>query len=478
MYSIVATSCANFPIVKQAAWLIGKIMEGLYWLFSQVGIENIGFCIIALTFIIKLAMLPLVIKQQKFSKVSAYMNPELQAIQRKYKDKRDQASMMKMQEETKAVYEKYGTTPTGSCLQLLIQMPILLALYAVIWNIPGYVPQVNKLYEPVTTVVIENKNYLSIVNDAIDKDYIEYNSFDNVVSISKLSKEKATTQLSKLSNKDWNKMTGAFEDTDEILKKFANAKLTDEQWDKLKKEIEEDDSEAREKSKKEYNQLVTNIRQGIEENSTELVAKNQEIADSIEKDRKKIDKTNAFLGMNLSQAPAEMMGLAILIPILSALFQWISVTITTKSQNQSMEDNPMASSMKVMNLTMPVMSGVLCFTLPAGLGLYWVCNSLFQIIQQVFVNMHLDKYDINDIIEVNVRKQNEARKKKGIPEAKAVRITERANTNVKNIEGKKKENEEKIKESTDYYNKKASKPGSLSAKANMVKLYDERNNKK
>ena len=66
-------------------------------------------------------MIPMTIKQQKFSRMSAVMNPEIQKIQKKYKNKKDQASMMKMQEETKLVYEKYGTSPTGGCLGSLIQ---------------------------------------------------------------------------------------------------------------------------------------------------------------------------------------------------------------------------------------------------------------------------------------------------------------------------------------------------------------------
>ena len=67
-------------------------------------------------------MMPLTIKQQKFSKLSAKMNPELQAIQAKYKNKKDNDSMMAMNEETQRVYKKYGVSPTGSCLQLIIQL--------------------------------------------------------------------------------------------------------------------------------------------------------------------------------------------------------------------------------------------------------------------------------------------------------------------------------------------------------------------
>ena len=134
-------------IIGPVAKLLGFIMQGIFWVLDKIGIPNIGLAIIIFTIVIYLALLPLTIKQQKFSKMSAIMNPELTAIQNKYKGKSDQDSMMKMQEETKAVYAKYGVSPSGSCLQLLIQMPILFALYRVIYAIPAYVPQVKAAYE-------------------------------------------------------------------------------------------------------------------------------------------------------------------------------------------------------------------------------------------------------------------------------------------------------------------------------------------
>ena len=54
--------------------------------------------------------------------------------------------MMKMNEETQAVYKKYGVSPTGSCVQLAIQMPILFALYRVIYNVPAYVTQIKDAF--------------------------------------------------------------------------------------------------------------------------------------------------------------------------------------------------------------------------------------------------------------------------------------------------------------------------------------------
>mgnify|MGYP001027087432 CR=1 FL=1 len=130
------------PIAK----VLGYILQALYSLLSNFGIENTGICIILFTFIVNALMLPMQIKQQKFSKMSAIMNPELQEIQKKYKNKKDQASQQKMSLETQAVYQKYGVSPASGCLPMLITFPILFALYRVIYNIPAYVPQIYDIY--------------------------------------------------------------------------------------------------------------------------------------------------------------------------------------------------------------------------------------------------------------------------------------------------------------------------------------------
>jgi len=96
------------PIAKLLGYIMNAIFNGL----AAIGIPNIGLTIILFTIVIYLCLMPLTIKQQKFSKLSAKMNPELQEIQAKYKNKKDNDSMAKMNEETKAVYAKYGTSPT------------------------------------------------------------------------------------------------------------------------------------------------------------------------------------------------------------------------------------------------------------------------------------------------------------------------------------------------------------------------------
>lgn len=124
--------------------LLGWILQGIDWtVFHTLGIHNIGLCIILFTIIIYALLIPLNAKQQKSSRLMSKINPELQEIQSKYKGKKDNDSMMKMNAETQAVYTKYGVSPFGGCLPLLISMPIMLALYGVIREIDKYVPNLS-----------------------------------------------------------------------------------------------------------------------------------------------------------------------------------------------------------------------------------------------------------------------------------------------------------------------------------------------
>lgn len=394
--------------------VLGIIMDALFRFTSMFGIMNIGLCIILFTLVIKLLMFPLTLKQQKSSKLMAVMQPELQAIQKKYKGKTDNESMMKMNVETKAVYEKYGTSMTGGCLQLLIQMPILFALYRVIYNIPAYVSGVKMYFENVVNALPANA-----------AETLTKFATDNKISMS---------------------MIGELTNSDKIIDLLY--KLNPVQW----KALEE---------------VFPAAQQVIHENAAQ------------------IEGMNSFLGINLATSPwtGFVPTLAWLIPILAGLTQWYSTKLMTSNQNMS-EDTPGASSMKMMNNTMPLMSAFFCFTFPAGIGIYWIASSFFQVIQQLGVNAYLSKVDMDEMIKKNVEKANAKRAKKGLPPAK---VNQNASVNLKNIQAAaQKEEEERakklaqtheiVKESTSYYNQDA-KPGSLAAKANMVQKYNEKHNK-
>ena len=296
-------------IIGPVATLLGYIMNAIFWVQSQIGIESIGLCIILFTIVIYMLLLPLTIKQQKFSRLQSKMNPELQAIQKKYKGKnQDQAAMMKMNEETQAVYQKYGVNPMGSCLQMIIQMPILFALYRVIWNIPAYVTSVKNYFVPLADALLTTSGAQDFMAGIAKSNAVTFNDM---------------TQLTLI----------------DVLYKFKP-----DNWSALLEQFPD------------LSSLITST-------------------------QKEVDRMNYFLGLNIADSPASIFQsaiaagsialiiAAILVPLLSALTQWLNTKLmSTQNDNSATTGNAqadtMASTMKTMNVMMPLMSAVFCFTLP------------------------------------------------------------------------------------------------------------------
>lgn len=202
-FMVILTQSTTF-IIGPVAKLLGYIMNWLFLGLDAIGIPNIGLAIIMFTLVTKLLMMPLTIKQMKFTKLSSVMQPELQAIQKKYKGKeKDQNAMLKMQDETKAVYEKYGTSPTGGCVQLLIQMPILFALYRVIQNIPAYVPKLKSLF----TGMLSAENGIMSVSGY---DNILKENFNQFANIDMSNTDRIIDVLNVFSTDNWNKLIELF----------------------------------------------------------------------------------------------------------------------------------------------------------------------------------------------------------------------------------------------------------------------------
>lgn len=459
---------SSIPIIGFCAKILGVVMRYLYLFLDKIGIANIGIAIILFTLIVKLLMFPLTLKQQKFSKLSNLMNPELQAIQKKYRNKRDNESMMKQQEEMNAVYKKYGTSPSGSCLQLLIQMPILFSLYYVISGIPAYVPEVKNIYEPISTVIVENYDNFNYMEDAYvtyiagkDEKIPEYvQSLKNVnAEFTSKTENKVIDVLARLQNKSWNDLDVVLKNGSKIIDELSA--VTDEQWKEMKDKIETD------AEKKEFDKFVESIKDGSEDEKAEF----EKDLVVIDKNKKKLDEINNFGPLNLSQSPLTLMGWALLIPVLSALTQWLSSFLMQLANKDAMQDNPMNSTMKSMNIIMPLISAVFCLQFPTGLGIYWVCSALFQAIQQFFINIYFNKVDINEIIQKNVEKQ------KNKKPSFTSRMMEAAYANETNNANKAKGNSiaSKAKINTSNIQNGNPKPGSMAEKANMVKKYNEKN---
>ncbi len=344
-------TAANWPIVGQICWVLGKVMNFIYTMLDNLLATDhglVGLSIIIYTIVVYTCMLPMTINQQRSMKMQAVIQPEVQAIQKKYRNKKDQASMLKQQEEIQQVYDKYGASMMGGCLPLLIQMPFLFALYPVIYNISAYVPNITE----------DANKFLTIPNMTISP----------------------------------SGMIGA----------------------------------------------VRN-------------------------------------GEDLGIAAGVVIATAIILPLLSGATQYGNIILSQNingSNKQMDQDNPMAGTMKTMNYTMPLFSVFMVFTLPTGIGVYWIVSAIVRSVQQIVINKSLSKMSVDDLIEKNKEKAEKKAKKRG---ERNERINAMAQTNTKSIKTSanyntltEKEREEKIARA-----QKNIKEGSLASKANMVKKFNE-----
>ncbi len=394
-------------IIGNIAKLFGFLMNGIFEVLNSIGIESIGLCIILFTVIVYTLLLPLTIKQQKFTRISAVMNPEIQKIQKKYQGKKDQASMTKMQEETNLVYQKYGTSPTGGCVSSLIQLPILFALWPVIQNIPAYVGKVKEAYMPLVEKILATKGFQTIMEEIGSAKPIQISpkSFDYTLP------NTIVDVLYKFQDSTWETLADKFPDL------------------------------------------------------TNLIAETQET----------VKNYNYFLGLNIAESPSSMIGaalktmsigliiVAILIPVLAGFTQWLNMKLmTSKQQRQQQEENAMVTQMNQTMKFMPLMSVVLCFSMPAGLGLYWITSAVVRTVQQVLINKALDKKSIDELVKANVEKAAKKNARKDAVDSKTVASMAQTSTKRKTTSNN----------NVDSYRQNA-KPGSLASKANMVSDYNK-----
>lgn len=126
-----------YPIKVAVAWIMVMIHNGLV----AIGVDSENglawvLSIVGLTIVIRIILIPLFFKQIKASRGMQIMQPELQALQKKYKGKTDPASRQAQQQEMMALYKKHGTNPFSSCMPILLQMPIFFALFRVLASLP------------------------------------------------------------------------------------------------------------------------------------------------------------------------------------------------------------------------------------------------------------------------------------------------------------------------------------------------------
>ena len=405
------------------ATVLGYIMSGIFGILAAINIPNIGLSIILFTIVIYMLMLPLTYRQQKFSRMTPLMNPELNAIRDKYKGKNDQVSMQRMNEETQQVYAKYGVNPAGSCVQLVIQMLILFPLYRVIMNIPAYVSQVKGVFTGLASQLLTTagaEEYLTGIAQSIQ----------------------ATT----------------------ISKAFTE------------------------------NTIIDTLYKFRPSNWTELAAQFPALTDTIASTEKTIGRMNNFLGLNIANTPMNIIKehasvwlviAAVLVPVLAALSQWISVKLSMGGNQQPEGNDQMAGTMKTMNNVMPLMSAVFCLTLPVGMGIYWIMSAVVRTVQQFFINKRLAKQDMTELLKKNMEKNKKKMEKKG--GVTSSQIAQNSAINTRQIEPQRQSRMDRAKalqkeaasaDGSAAETKKAYRPGSLAEKANMVSVYNEEHRKK
>lgn len=406
------------PIAKVLGWFMDKIY---IFLANVCHVESIALTIFIFTIFIYLCLFPLTYKQQKFSVLTRKMQPEMKVIQDKYKDRRDQTSMQAQQEETQALYDKYGISPTGSCIYLLIQMPILFALYRVFYNVPAYISSVKDIFTDLVNGIVATDGFASTMQTIYDNANLTNVAVDFTSTDTSALSDYCIDVLYKLPTSGWEALATAFPN------------LTDS-----------------------INTVIT-----------------------------KLENINYLFVLNISDTPWNLIKsgwsvkdfvliiCALLIPVVSYLTQVANIKLTPQATDQN---DQMAQQMKTMNLMMPLMSLFICFTVPVGLGLYWIAGALVRIVQQYFLNKHFEKIDLESIIEKNKEKAAQKAEKRGIRQAQiyeAARMSTKKTMSEKaNISSDKAD----ILNKADEMRSKAS-AGSLAAKANLVKDFNEKNNK-
>ena len=410
----------NGIILGPIARILGVLLNAIFNIFP-----NVGLSIIIFTIVIYIILVPLTYRQQKFSKLSAKMNPELKAVQEKYKNKKDQESMMRQNEEMQAVYKKYGVSPTGSCVQLLIQMPILFALYRVINNIPAYCDKVYASLAGLAEEILHSSTGISVISGF----EVMKNIYSSYLKKGNFEGENAVRSIV------------------DVLNKASST-----EWD-----------------------MVGEI-PGIDANTFDAA-------------RASFEKFYNFLGLNIAQSPMFIIKNsfsngqylliigAVLVPVLAAATQWLNTLFMPQPSANGGEADKTASMMKSMNVTMPLMSAFFCLSLPCGMGLYWISGAVIRCVEQVVINKQIDKMDLDALVQKNEEKYKEElekqQKKSIVPQMHS--IAENAAISTKKMEIEKEdlteeEKQDKLKKAHEFSKKYANGDG-IAAKAHMVEEY-------
>ena len=318
-------------IIGPVANLMGKLYNVLFdFLNSSTSVGSLGLAIIIFTLIVKLILFPLMVKQQKSSFKMQQLQPQLNKIRAKYADKTDQMSQQRMAFEMQELQRNSGVSMMGGCLPMLIQLPILYALFYLFQNAYVYVDTIGANYTQIAEAIVNipvalrmevfqpfAQNFVDTYkNIDVIKDGFDMNNVNDVVMM-----------ISHLKEGDWTSILNGLGSAGDALVPLLNTK----------------------------NEIET------------------------------------FLTIPLVSNPGLSFP-GIIIPIAAGVTTWLQTKIMNMMNPQNTDpNNPAAAMTKTMLYTMPIMMGVFSITMPAGLGLYWTISNIFGIIQQVILTKYYRK---------------------------------------------------------------------------------------
>lgn len=419
-------------IMGPITWLLGTIFNAIYNLFFAMGVESIALSIVLFTIFVRLILFPFNLKTTKSSKIQQHLRPEFNKITKKYKGKRDQQSMIAQQRETRELQEKYGIKMSQGCLTALIQLPVFIGLYNVIQNVPAYVFRVRELFKPIAISIFNSANSSSVISQF------------------------ATEQKLRLTTK---------------AVEFASAT-----------------SATSGTGKAGLNYIIDVLYKCNTDQLTKLGEKfssNPEVANLISEKSQSISNVNHFFfGINLSEAPGLKLSIALIIPIVAFLCQFLAMKVTPMQETGDPQQDAQMRTMRKTMYIMPIFSFFITAISPAGLGIYWATSAFVSFLITVLTNIYYDHADMDAIIE---KQQAKAAVKIAKRKAKGkVSLTERlygagaegdsgsGSSNVSSNKGLNKYGNMNLRNyEPEATEERKPKKGSLADKANAVKRFND-----
>ena len=398
------------------------------WLYNLLGtvlafFDGItGSYAIALLFyalITKIVFLPFTIKQHRSQIKMAKLAPKIALIKAKYKGRTDQPTMQKQQQEIMELQRQEGYSPLSGCLPLLIQLPIIILLFAVIQSPLSYIAKTNN-----AASTYNDNPKEAVVEDLPPALYERYKELiDDEKEITK------TDIVLALCREFYLEAFGEIPEQPKVEDYTENGSPNQEKYDKAVQEYEEKKAEfdkkvedAEEVSGRPEIKLIGKINDFVKYGNDKYPQEG-----TTEEDR--INYVSSFgidyvdfphfdlFGTDMSQTPSfSTPSLILVIPFLTAIVQWLSMFLTRKlTGNPQMQmqgqDAQSKGSMLIMDLMMPAMTLWMAFSFSAMLGIYWILQSILGLAQSFILAkaMPLPKYTEEEIKAMH-KEQREAEK--------------------------------------------------------------------